>query len=344
MRVNWEREGIYVGFILFVGMSLLVTEPVKDLVSLDYGVLATNYSGLLASLGGFAITVLAVLLGLEAIDAGKNSEAHRAAHTLVVKHVSISLAIASVTCFVSANMLSEVGALNAGLLRSKDAVRTELRSSLSGIKPKQTHAEIDQFLSGLERGAVAAEPQIASMAGWVAPHQIEVLTGSTRRHLLIAGVPAFLASFLILQSLSYLLTLRFPRSKSIWRLQSLACAAIGGMLLVKLVHGTGYDLLKADFRFSRYAVFAVLVLSIAPYALWLRSRRSEGSLPLLPYGVSLVVCFAGMAYLAQSFSSLSGISTLDRAYVILGALLPAGLLLSVQLERPTLKALESHDD
>src|SRR4051794_9741678 len=97
---------IYCAFVGVVCLALFWRLK-PDPITIDFATLSAGYANLLVGLGGFSITVLAVLLGLEALDAGRGSERRTEAHYAAVRHVAISLAIASVSCFVSSNMLSE---------------------------------------------------------------------------------------------------------------------------------------------------------------------------------------------------------------------------------------------
>lgn len=353
-------------------MSLWISRPKADSFPLDYGVLSTNFSALLAGLGGFAITVLAVLLGLEALDVHRSSETKQAAHGAVVRHVSVSLAVASVTCFIGAQMLAEVSSQAASVHQARLDAKAEMTLYLhsAGLTEEQV-AETQIRLTDAQSGDAYYEGDSATS---LVVHELSALKteradrtltllrakqdsldvrfeASARRHMMLATVPAFISSFLILQSLTFLLLIRFPQHDAIVALQNLVVLAFGAMLLIKLVHVSSYGLEGSDVTWSRVLVGLSLVGSTIGYGAYLRRKVVQirasadvGQLrrftPLFPYVVALVACFAAMLYLAATFGRFGEPSIVDRLVAAMSAILTTGFLLAIQVERPTLGLLE----
>ena len=155
----------YVAFVAFVTIALWVAPPKPDPFPFDYTAMSAGYGSLLAGLGGFAITVLAVMLGLEALDAQRSTRVHVAAHGVVLRHVSLSLAIASVTCFVGALMLAEVNAQAASVVRAKEDASAEIGQHLEAMGLGQ--ADIADRMLQLKGSGVAPfgpTSQVAALA------------------------------------------------------------------------------------------------------------------------------------------------------------------------------------
>jgi len=365
------RSVAYAGFIGFVVVSLWLSPPKPDPFPVDFGSLTGAFSGLLAGLGGFAITVLAVLLGLEALDVHRSSEAKQAAHAAVVRHVSVSLAVASVTCFIGAQMLAEVSAQATSVHDSRESAKAEFLQVFRAAGLDESEIAMQSLrLREAQSGALTYHgPSAATMAkerlmeiptsaGAAAVAELEKIgpemdmrfEASARRHLILASVPAFISSFLILQSLTFLLLIRFPRHKEIVFLQDLVVLAFGGMILIKLLHICSAGLEGVAVPISRIAFAVVLILVVMGYGRHLSNvkRRLRGPdtasvqryTPLLPYSATLIATFLTMLYLAATFGNFGGPSTLDRLVAAGAALVVAGLLLAIQVERPTLELLE----
>ncbi len=358
----------YLAFVGFVAGALLMARPKPDLFPLDYGLLSSGYSSLLAGLGGFAITVLAVMLGLEALDDESSSPIHVAAHGAVLRHVALSLAVASITCFAGALLLSEVAAQTSSVERARSGAVAEIERTLAALDVPEPLAaklmlDLDQarakdpyfresspterVLSTLRKDPTIASSTVLKSLEERASTLDKILTGSTRRHTLIANVVALLSSLLILKSITFLLVVRFPDFPSIGRVQDFVVLAFGGMLLVKLLHLASYGLDQRVLAFTPWLVASAMLGTIGTYRSLLgrkveslRESVVQGELgkftPVAPYSLALIICFACMVYLAATFSNLGSPGPIDRAFVALAAILGSSLLVTVQVERPTL--------
>jgi hypothetical protein len=355
MQSTRQRTIVYWAFVVVVCLGLTLDRPKPDFITIDFGTLASGYGGLLIGLGGFSITVLAVLLGLEALDSGgARSKAHMAA----VRHVAISLAIASIGCFVGSSLMSEVNALSVSINARKAAIATEVEEGLryEGVTEKKL-GQVRSIFASPPASGPPLERLRQAFAGITGPSafiekrasEIEGVTGaSVRRHFMLAGLSTYLASFLILQSLSFLLLIRFPQSRRLFALQNLAVLGIGGMLLIKLLHTTAYNEPGVGFYFDRLLVFSILAAVVVGYAPRMR-RSMEGAdrteyTPLFPYYVTLGVCIVSMFWLAATFGSYVMPSFLDRFIITVGATLSTGLMLVMQLEQPTIELLRRNDE
>ena len=342
----------YSVFILWVCTTLVLVRPKPDVISINFSALSSGYANLLIGLGGFAITVLAVLLGLEALDAGRPGEDRTQAHQAAVRHVAISLAVASITCFVGANMLTEVNALGSAVEQDRTAMRVDFTNRLkaANLTPAQiAEAEVNLGPSSFQRPARSIMENLpqASDPGWEAQQQKmdEVLQSSVRRHFVLASVTAYLASFLLVQALSFLLLIRFPNHPRIDMLQNIGVLGIGGTLFIKMVHTASYGMSPSDFVASRAVIAAILIVGCLLYARHTRQSLLRPELrsftPLLPYFVSLAICLLSMLTLAATFSNYGPPTTFDRLLVILGPTAATALLLVIQIERPTIEILNA---
>jgi len=362
MTLALSKSASYVAFIGAVALSLSLVRPKPDLISISYEALASSYSSLLVGLSGFSITVLAVLLGLEAIDANRLNDARRIAHLGAVRQVAVSLAVASVCCFAGANLLGEVSALSRSVESGRQAAQAKTMAylkaaGLSDARIAELSIELDRagrttpFADGskpadwLGQILKDSKPSLARRLASEAASLDRVSSGSVRRHFVIATVAAYLASFLILQSLSFLLLIRFPKSRQINALQGTAVLGFAAVLLIKLLHIASYGLSNAEFYASRALIILAISGTCLLYAPRLRAavRQHAGtaanSTPLLPYYFALGTCLSCMALLAGTFSNYGPLTPVDRLLVGLGATVSTGLLLSVQIERPAIECL-----
>jgi len=329
-------------FIVVVFLVLVAVKPRPDTIALDFTTLASGYAGLLIGLGGFAITVLALLLGLEALDTDRKGELHSVTHTAAVRHVAVSLAVASVTCFVGANMLSEVSAFGASVEKSQAQVRTEFANALIAAGKSQTEVAAAEL-------KLQAHPELhASEILGVAhpePARLDMMDGilrsSIRRHFVLGSVVAYLASFLLLQALSFLLLIRFPHHRWIDALQNLGVLGIGGMVYIKMIHVASYGMTEKDFGGSRLLILMLLTVSALAYGFALKrtsARLADEAVlrtytPLAPYFVSLVACLLCMIALAGTFNNLGPITGGDRFLAFFLPTIATGMLLVIQLHR-----------
>lgn len=363
----------YFAFVTFVTTALAIATPKADPFPFDYGSMSAGYSGLLAGLGGFAITVLAVMLGLEALDAQRTTRAHVAAHGVVLRHVSLSLAVASVICFIGALMLAEVNAQAVSVEQARTRAEGEMSQYLEAMGFDQSqiagqmiglHGPSGDFFESA--GAVALIVHELDKDPKLADHPAldrlraraatldQVLVASVRRHLMITSVVALLSSLLILKSITFLLVVRFPDYPAIGGVQDFVVLGFGGMLLIKLLHMASYGLTGEQVAPSRWVIAATLAGVILSYRAILggqvralRKSVVQGELgrytPAAPYLLALFVCFLTMVYLAGTFSNLGPPSMLDRALVGAAALIGTAMLITIQIERPTLKLFVEAD-
>lgn len=345
-----KRIVTYSLFISWVCLTLFLVKPKPDVISINYSALSAGYANLLIGLGGFAITVLAVLLGLEALDAGRPGEYHTQAHQAAVRHVAISLAVASITCFVGANMLTEVNALGSAVEQDRLAMRVDFSNRLKAahLTPAQVaEAEVSLGPTGNRQSAVAILDRLSLPTAEI-NNMDRVLGASVRRHFVLASVTAYLASVLLVQALSFLLLIRFPNHPRIDMLQNIGVLGIAGALFIKMVHTASYGMAPEEIVPSRIAIFSILFIVCLLYARHLRQSINEidgatlrSFTPLLPYFVSLAVSLISMLSLAATFGNCGPITAFDRILVILGPTAATALLLVIQLERPTLEILRA---
>jgi hypothetical protein len=349
---------VYTAFVVITVLSLTLKRPTPDFITIDFVSLAGGYGGILVGLGGFSITVLAVLLGLDALDAGED---RTAAHIAAVRHVAISLAIASITCFVGASLMSEVGALGNSMNARKNEFQNNVRLQLraAGIPEKKiaaasvamagtANAGFEPDRDYLKRIEAVVGPATREILGPSAQEMDRLLGGSIRRHFLLASVPMFLASFLLLQSLSFLMLIRFPRSDRLHGLQALGVLGVGGLLLIKLLHAVSYGQPAGEFYFSRIAMAAVLVIVVVIYAPRIQTSALaaggiQAYMPLSPYYVCLASSIVSMFLLAATFSNYGPPSLTDRAVVGIGVVLSTAFMLAMQLEQPTIELLRREE-
>lgn len=368
------RTGMYyIAFIVFVTVALWLAPPKADPFPFDYGAMSASYSGLLAGLGGFAITVLAVMLGLEALDSQRSTRAHIAAHGVVLRHVSLSLAVASVICFIGALILSEVSAQSGSVAKAQTEARSEIALHLEalGLSPSRVAQEVvslggesGEFFESAGEVSLMAQ-RLGSDPGLALQPALGrfeeraqtldlILASSTRRHLMIASVVALLSSLLILKSITFLLVVRFPSYPAIGGVQDFVVLAFGGMLLIKLLHMASYGMAAEHFVPSRLLVAGTLTAVIVIYRAILarqvnalRKSVVQGEVgrytPAAPYLLALVVCFVTTVYLAATFSNLGPPGVVDRLMVAVAALVGSAMLITIQIERPTLKLFVEAD-
>lgn len=364
MARGHQTWAYYAAFGAFVTAALALAPPEADPFPFDYATMSSGYGGLLAGLGGFAITVLAVMLGLEALDSQRASRAHVAAHGVVLRHVSLSLAVASIICFIGAQILSEVNAQSTSITAARNDASEEIGLHLEALGVAQSE-QARYRLMLRDRGTAFFEPdgKVSRLVDELAAagvstsaliplreraQTLDMLFGaSTRRHLMIASVVALLSSLLILKSITFLLVVRFPSFPSIGSVQDFAVLGFGGMLLIKVLQMASYGLPPSQIVASRWLVPVVLAVVIVAYravlarqVATLRSSVVQGEMgrytPAAPYLLSLLVCFVTMVYLAATFGNLGAPSTLDRLMVALSALLGSAMIVTIQIERPTL--------
>lgn len=341
-------------FILWIFFTLVAVKPKPDVISIDFTALAGGYANLLVGLGGFAITVLAVLLGLEALDAGRGGEKHTDAHQAAVRHVAISLAVASVTCFVGANMLTEVNAFGHSLEKRQIQARSEFTQHLvaAGHSPKAIAEKQIQLESDLtESFPPQTQPATKALGPTNSTHGVStidgILSSSVRRHFVLGSITAYLASFLLLQALSFLLLIRFPNHKKIDALQSIGVLGIGGMIYIKMIHTASYGMTGDAFGGSRLLILLLFIATAIGYGFALKKAqiRLEGAeflrtyTPLAPYFVSLLTCLLCMMALAGTFNNLGPITGGDRFLAFVLPTIATAMLLVLQLSRPTLQML-----
>lgn len=354
----------YGAFVAFVTIALVIAPPKTDPFPFDYGAMSNGYGGLLAGLGGFAITVLAVMLGLEALDAQRATRAHVAAHGVVLRHVSLSLAVASVICFIGALILSEVAAQAASVGSARTAALEEVRLHLDALGVGQEETARHE-IALRDRGDGFFEPdnRVSQLAGRLAevPEYVSkeplasltkraptldgILSASTRRHLMIVSVIALLSSMLILKSITFLLVVRFPNYPAIGGVQDFVVLGFGGMLLIKLLHMASYGLSPAEIISSRWLVAVTLIGVILGYRAFLkrqidslRASVVQGDLgqytPAAPYLLALFACFVAMVYVAATFANLGAPNLVDRLIVSLTALIGSAMIVTVQIDVP----------
>jgi hypothetical protein len=335
--------------------------------------MSASYSGLLAGLGGFAITVLAVMLGLEALDSQRSTRAHIAAHGVVLRHVSLSLAVASVICFIGALILSEVSAQASSVTKAQTEATSEIALHLEALELSPTRVAQEMISIGGESGdffeSAGSVSLMAHRLGSESSFAVQpslkrfeeraqtldlILAASTRRHLMIASVVALLSSLLILKSITFLLVVRFPSYPAIGGVQDFVVLAFGGMLLIKLLHMASYGMAADHIVPSRLLIAGTLAAVIVTYrailgrqVYALRKSVVQGEVgrytPAAPYLLALVVCFVTTMYLAATFSNLGPPGTLDRLMVAVAALVGSAMLITIQIERPTLKLFVEAD-
>lgn len=356
-------KGKNLAYFAFIGLScavLLLTKPTPDFITISYTSLSSSYCDLLTALGGFSITVLAVLLGLEALDFDKTDK-EPVAHSVAVRHVAVSLAVACITCFVGANLMAEVSAQSAGIdrLRGEAATHISLQLEAAGVSRTKIAAVEAEIRQPERADTFFVDPNVAELAAGLAPKSPEVrkaaegldqvVVASGRRLFMVASLCAYLASFVILQSLAFLLRIRFPRTAEFTGLQNFAVLGIGALLLIKLVHTASYGLADPAFYGSRVGLILVMGALAATYGTHMRGlirklRTTERDLaaftPLGPYYAVLGTMLASATLLAATFSKYGPPTAVDRIVVIGGAGLCTALLLVIQLEQPTIELLD----
>lgn len=182
----------------------------------------------------------------------------------------------------------------------------------------------------------------------------QILEASARRHLMIASVVALLSSLLILKSITFLLVMRFPDYPAIGGVQDFVVLGFGGMLLIKVLHMASFGLTPEQATTTRWLVPATLAVVISLYRAMLgrkvdalRESVVQGELgrytPAAPYLFALFACFVTMVYLAATFGNLGMPSVIDRLLVGAAALLGSAMIVTIQIERPTLKLFVEAD-
>lgn len=363
----------YVAFVAFVTLALWLAPPRMDPFPFDYGSMAASYSGLLAGLGGFAITVLAVMLGLDALDSQRSSKSHVAAHGVVLRHVSLSLAVASVICFIGALILSEVSVQAISVSQARTQARAEIEMHLNAMALSQAQVaermlelqdespkffeqpgRVGRLVQGLSKTLGLSEEPALKRLKSRSETLDQVVVASARRHLMISSVVALLSSLLILKSITFLLVVRFPSFPAIGGVQDFVVLAFGGMLLIKLLHLASYGLPLEQIATGRWFIAGTLAAVIVAYrsilnrqVYALRKSVVQGELgrytPAAPYLLALFVCFVTMVYLAATFSDLGPPSMVDRVLVAITALIGSAMIVTIQIERPTLRLFVEAD-
>jgi hypothetical protein len=339
-------------FIGFVGIVLTLYVPKPDDITIDFGAIASSYGGTLVGLGGISITVLAVLLGLDALEKDDTSVIRRVSHQAAIRHVAISLAMATITCFVSANMLSEVQALNNGIISSKVRLKESIANQMraEGVTDRLIAARAAD-LDRIEESALRFDRPTTTVA---ADPTYQTLGASVRRHFVLAGVSAYVASILLLQSLGFLLLIRFPHDERLHRLQNFGVMSITALIMIKLVYTASAGLTSTEFYVSRVALVLILAATCILYGRSTRQtvRRLEDAndptlirahTPLLPYFSGLSVSLVSMLALMATFGDTGLPTRLDQAIVIIGTAITTGLFLIVQVERPSIHVLVDAD-
>ncbi|MBV6459581.1 MAG: hypothetical protein HONBIEJF_02730 [Fimbriimonadaceae bacterium] len=347
------------GYAAFLGVTvaaLTLVRPKPDIFTISHSALASSTSGLLTALGGFSITVLAVLLGLEALDFDKD-HGEPAAHGVAVRHVALSLAVACMTCFVGANLMAEVSAQGTAIDSRRGEALESVRLGLesSGVAASEV-SRIQAVLVARQRplafdSDIPAEREVAKVAPkLVVPNLDQVVNASPRRLFIVASLSAYLASLVILQALSFLLRIRFPRAEGFTGLQNFAVLGIGAILLVKVAHTASYGIEGQAFVVSRVALFALMAGAAWAYAIATKRTLArtgrvptalEGYTPLAPYTAVLTCTILSAAWLAATFANAGPPTWVDRCLVMGGAGLCTALLLVIQLEQPTIDLLTS---
>lgn len=351
-----RKTTLYIGYVALVCLALTLKRPERDFITIDYVSLAAGFGNILIGLGGFSITVLAVLLGLEALD---TVEDKTAAHLAAVRHVAISMAIAAISCFVGANLMSEVNSMGTGVANRRAAfmntVETKMRAAevpdaiAAKVRLEMESVPTDGFVTP-ESIQPKIEALLGSKSGAILGDSLSemdrVLESSIHRHILLAGLPMYLASCLILQSLSILLLIRFPRAEKLHELQHLAVLGVSAMLLIKLLNAVSYGMSTAEFYGSRISILIVFAVVASIYAPISRRAGQEPDnydiakyTPLTPYYVSLGTAIFAMFYLAATFSNFAAPTLTDRVLVGLGAVVCTAFVLVLQLEQPTIELL-----
>jgi len=165
---------------------------------------------------------------------------------------------------------------------------------------------------------------------------------------MIASVVALLSSLLILKSITFLLVVRFPDYPAIGAVQDFVVLAFGGMLMIKLLHMARYGLSQEQTRVYCGFIAITLALVILIYRAnldrkveQLRDSVAQGEFgrytPAAPYVLALVLCFLTKLYLAGTFSDFGSPTMIDRILVGAAALIGSAMIVTIQVERPTLK-------
>lgn len=367
MARRYQCWAYYIAFIAFVTIALAMSSAKPDPFPFDYRAMSSNYGGLLAGLGGFAITVLAVVLGLNALDVERTSPIHRAAHGVVLRHVSLSLAVASIICFIGGLMLSEVAAQASSIEGGRAQATVEISQHLDalGLSPSRVAQElidirgesgeihksvggVSLMVSRLARDPLLSKKPTFSVLKSRAQTLDEILVASARRHLMIASVVALISSLLILKSITFLLVMRFPDYQAIGGIQDFVMLGFGSMLLIKVLHMASFGLTPEQASLARWIVPVGLATVIVTYRAQLGRRVAalresvvQGELgrytPAAPYLLALLVCFMTMVYLAATFGNLGMPNMIDRVLVGASALIESAMIVTIQIERPTLK-------
>ncbi len=373
MTEHRRKTIAYASFIGFVCTALLIDDPRPERFALSLTAIASGYGSLLVSLGGFAITVLALTLGLESLDLRQSTFAHRTAHAFAVRQVAISLAVACIVCFAGANLMSEVTSLGTSLDENRRAATSEsldylTQAGASGAALAKARIELNRANHGppdteIRPATTVIGPMLESLgASGQALSQFreqatrldESLTATTRRHFVVTSVTAFLASFLILQSLTFLLRMKFPLATGFTALQDAVLIGVGGILMVKFLHFCTYGLSMGAFYGSRVAILVALVGIVYAYGSTVRksivSYASEDGVralrtvtPIFPYAVVLSVLFLTMLLIAATYYQCGPPTVIDRLLAGAGAVLATGLLLVIQVEQPMIAILRIHE-
>jgi len=346
-----RRALVYASFMVIVSGLLLARTSAGDNVPFDYAALSSQFSGLLVSLGGFSITVLALILGLDALDSGRGSIPD-SAHVCTVRHVGISLAIACIASFMGSSMFSEITAQSSALEARKEAYRSQIDLALTGAGLDDREAARMQLamfdpvakvnLNTLRETLRAKNDSI----GWVDSAE-RVLNSSMRRHFMLASIPGFASSILILQSLAILLLIRFPNSQRVAGIHVLAVLSFSALLFIKLLHTYSRGMDPGAYYTGRFAVIALLVGIVVVYSRSLRAsvqnlkpEEVEGYTPIGTYYFVLATTVISMFVMAATFNNFQEPSLTDWLIASGSVGATMGLLLVMQLEQPTIELLK----
>lgn len=350
----WLRSNI--AYILFIGLllpAMLLGQPKPDLIPIDFGELSVGYANLFTALGGFSITVLAVLLGLEALDREKGGDLGES-HIVAVRHVAVSLTLACIASYVGAHLMAEVASLNQGIANRKAEVRSETTNLLKSLRLDDQ--KVASFWEQIDRTRdqwQVSEPTMdqETMVGFVVAQGTglssdqneqlrlkvrelhDVLRASPRRHFIIASTAAYMATFIVLQSLAMLLMIRFPNAGYLARMMQAAVLGLSFLIFMKLAYTVSYGMVGSNFWASRWLIWALLIIVSLGHRALIR-RKSE--FPVLAYGASVVALLLVTLFQAATFDSYSGVSLLDRAFVGSIATIFTGIYVSMQIDHPTL--------
>jgi|GEM_PF-3452477 len=350
----WLKTNL--AYILFCGLllpAMLLGQPKPDLIPIDFGELSVGYANLFTALGGFSITVLAVLLGLEALDREKGGELGES-HIVAVRHVAVSLTLACIASYVGAHLMAEVSSLDQGISNRKVEVRSETTNLLKSLRLDDE--KVASFWEQIDRTRdqwQVSEPSVneGDMVGYVVERSgglnaeqteqlhlkigelRDVLRASPRRHFIIASTAAYMATFIVLQSLAMLLMIRFPNAGYLAKMMQAAVLGLSFLIFMKLAYTVSYGMVGNAFWGSRWLIWILLIIVSFGHRALIR-RKSE--FPVFAYGASVLALLLVTLFQAATFDHYSGVSVLDRVFVGGIATIFTGIYVSMQIDHPTL--------